>query len=231
MVTEIELQDLMTTGLKTYFHDAFLSSEHITSAVTQTGYVYKNLAQLKAETGVQEASEARANYSREFFNPLYSILRFKMRLNSMADLTMFAGFKSTLAAPTWGMTETCAGIMIDSKNDPGVPYFYTGNGDPTSPNYQATPIVDMDMTRWLIYDVEGYKFRWYSLPYTVPYFDKNVLPGIKQGIIRKWSATYTNGSVLPDDTMHYLVFYIKNNVGKNKYLELQHATFSEVYPD
>lgn len=227
MVTEEELQDLMTTGLKTYFHDPFLSSEHITSAVTQTGYVYKNLAQLKVETGVQEASEARANYDREFFNPLYSILRFKMRLNSMADTFMFAGFKSTLAAPTWHMTETHAGIMLYD----GTCYFVTGNGDPGSPFYQVTPIADIDMTRWLIYEIEGHTFRWYSLPYTVPYFDKNVLPGIKQGIIRKWSGLYTNGSVLPDDTMHYLVFYIKNNVGQNKYLELQHATFSEVYPD
>lgn len=227
MVNLEDLQQLVTTDLKTYFHDAFLAYGHITDFSSQTGFIYKNLAQLLVSTGVQQASEARVNYDREYFNPLYAVLRFKMRMSDMAGLTMFAGFKSTLDAPTWGMTATCAGIYIDDKNDPGVPYFYTADGD----NYQATPLIGMDMTRWLVYEIDGYKFRYYSLPYTVPYFDENVLPGLLQGMTRKWSGITTNGSYMPDDAMHYLVFYIRNEVGATKYLELQHVNYAEVYPD
>lgn len=231
MVTEAELQDLMTTGLKTYFHDAFLTHAHINTSLTQTAHLTENITQLQLSTGVQQNSEARANYDREFFNPRYGTLRFKARTNAMSDITLFMGFKSTLTAPTWGMTEACAGLFIDYANDPGVLYFYTGNGSVDAPDYQATPIADIDMLRWLVYEIEFNKFRWYSLPYSVPYFDKNVLPGLKQGIIRKWSDVHTNGSVLPDDTMNYIVFYITNEVGLNRYLDLQHVTYSEVYPD
>lgn len=227
MVTQADLQDLMAAGLKTYFHDPFLSSEHIDIAITQTASVARNLAGLLVASGVQDASEARANYDREYFNPLYARLLFKMRLNSMADVTLFAGFKSTLDAPVWGMTGTCAGIYIDSKNDPGVPYFYTADGD----NYQATPLIGMDMTRWLTYEIDGYKFRYYCLPYTVPYFDENVLPGLMQGMTRKWSDITTNASYMPADSMHYLTFYVKNHVGANKYAELQSINYAEVYPD
>ncbi len=231
MVTQDDLQDLMATGLKTYFHDNFLSTEQITQAVTQTGVITTGLAQLLLNTGVQQASEVRANYAREWLNPLYSKLYIKLRLNEMDGVTMFFGFKSTLAAPTWGMTETCAGLYIDYVNDAGTPYFYTGNGDPDHPDYQYTPIKDMDMTRWLLYKIEGYKFSWYSLPYTVPYFDKNVLPSLKQGMLRKWSNVYTNGSTIPDDTLHYLVFYINNGVGATRTLEVQKINYAEVYPD
>lgn len=231
MVTEAELQDLMSTGLKTYFHDAFLTHEHVDTATTQTASVVENITQLLLATGVQQDSEVRANYDRQFFNPRYGTLRFKARISDYTDLTMFLGFKSTLSAPTWGMTESCAGLYIDNANDAGVLYFYTGNGDAAAPNYQATPIADIDVTRWITYELEFNRFRWYSIPYTVPYFDKNVEAGLKQGLFRKWSNVCTNGSVLPYDTMHYLVFYITNKTGFNKYIDLQHVTYSEVYPD
>lgn len=231
MVTEAELQDLMNTGLKTYFHDAFLSHEHINTAVNQTAAITENITQLRLQTGVQEDSEVRANYDRSFFNPRYGTLRMKVRLNSMSDLSMFFGFKSSLSAPWWGMTEACAGFFIDNVNDPGVLYFYTGNGDAGAPAYQATPISGIAMTRWHVYEIEFNKARWYTIPYTVPYFDKNVLPGLKQGIIRKWSEPYVNGATLPGDEMQYIVFYLANKVGTNKSIEVQHITYSEVYPD
>lgn len=231
MTNQDELQALMMENLKTYIHDNFLSTEQITQAVTQTGVINTGLQQLLLNTGVQEASEVRANYARSWLNPLYSKLYLKLRLNDMDGVTLWFGLKSTLAAPSWGMTESCAGVLIDYKNDAGTPYFYTGNGDPDNPGYQATPIKDIDMARWLLYKIEGYKFSWYSLPYTVPYFDKNVLPGLKQGIIRKWSGVYTNGSTIPDDTLHYLVFYIKNGVGLSRTMEVQKINYAEVYPD
>jgi hypothetical protein len=231
MVTQDELQALSMTGLKTYFDDSFLSTEQITQAVTQTGSINTSVCQLKLETGVQQDSTARLNYENMFFNPRYSKLYFAMRLNSMDSVSMFAGFKYALAAPTWGMTATCAGLYIDGTNDPGVLYFYTANGDPSFPNFQATPITDIDMTRWLIFKIEGNRFSWYSLPYTVPYFDKDVLPGLKQGLIRKWSTVTINGSYLPDDSMHYIMFYIRNHTGADKTLEVQKISYAEVYPD
>lgn len=231
MVTSTDLADLLTTGLKIWFHDGFLSSEMITTALTQSAAAYQHVGQLRLDTGVQEGSEIRANYERSFFNPRYGSLRFKVRLNSAADVDMFIGFRSNLTAPTWGMTESCAGLFINNKNDADTLYFYTGNGDADHPNYQATPIMDIDLTRWLIFQVDFYKVRWYSLPYTVPYFDANVLPGLKQGIIRKWSKWMGNASVLPADEMHYISAYIKNLVGSNRNIDLQFFNYSEVYPD
>ena len=87
------------------------------------------------------------------------------------------------------------------------------------------------MARWLIFEIDGFRMRYYSLPYEVPYFDENVLPGLKQGIIRKWSNIYTNGSYLPNDVMHYIYFYVKNHTGANKFIEIQKINYAEVYPD
>jgi hypothetical protein len=231
MVLADDLQDLMVTGLKTYFHDCFLGTDQLTLSTTQTASCDADLSQLLLNTGILQGSEARLNYAAAIFNPLYSRLLAKLRLSHMRDITMFFGFKATLSAPVWGMTESCAGIFIDYKNDNGTPYFYTGNGDPDHPNYQATPITGMDMSRWLVYEIEGNRFRWWCVPYTVPYFDKNVLPGLKQGMTRKWSPTYTNGSTAPNDTVHYLYFYICNNTGYARQLEVQKVNYAEVYPD
>jgi len=231
MVTELELQDLMTTGLKTYFHDSFLSTEMVDTSLTQTAAVYKHVGQVLIASGVQEGSEARANYDVPIFNPRYGTLRIKLRLNSMKGCTVFVGFKGTLLAPTWGMTETCSGLFIDYANDAARLYFYTGSGSAGAPASQVTPIVDIDMTRWLVFEISHNNMRYYSVPYTVPYFDKNVLPGIKQGMTRKWSKNYQNGSVLPADEMQYIVAYIKNHTGNNQTLDMQHITYSEVYPD
>jgi len=227
MATLADLQDLLTTDLKTWFHDCFLSHDQVDTSLTQTAAAYQHVGQLKIETGVQEGSEARANYERSFFNPRYATVRFKVRISDAADAFAFFGFKDTLTAPTWGMTESHAGFMLYE----GVLYLVTGNGDADAPANQVTPITDIDITRWLIYELSFYSGRWYSLPYTVPYFDKNVLAGLKQGMTRKWSNWTRNGSILPSDEMHYLVFYISNSTGASKSLEVQHVDYQEVYPD
>lgn len=235
MVTSDELQDMAMTGLKTWIYDCFLSTEQWTRAVTQTGAITTGLQQLLLNTGIQQGSEARANYARAWLNPLYGTLYFKLRLSGMADVFMFAGLTTTLTDPEWTKASPMpawaqfshAGIMVYQ----GALYFVTGDGDLASPQVRVTPITDADMTRWLVFKVEGDKFSWYSLPYTVPYFDKDVLPGIKQGIIRKWSGIYSNATCAPDDAQHYLVFYITNEVGANKTLEVQKVSYAEVYPD
>ena len=231
MFSEEDLQDLVTTGLKTYFHDAFLTHENIDTSVTQTAAVQESVTKLLISTGVLEASEARANYDTASFNPRYGKLRVKVRLNSASDSFVFFGFKKTLSAPTWNMDESHSGLMLHN----GIMYAVTGgslkNNPPDIVDYQATPIADIDPTRWIVYEIEFNKIRWYSLPFMVPYFHKNVPDKLKQGIIRKWSAPYVNGVVLPEDAMHYIVFYVKNSTGNTKSLEVQHVTYSEVYPD
>lgn len=235
MVTADELQELAMTGLKTWLFDNFMSTEQWTQAVTQTGVITTGLQQLLLETGIQQGSEARANYGRAWMNPLYGTLYFKLRLNSMSDVFMFAGLTTTITAPEWPLDLpmpawaefSFTGIMVYQ----GTLYFITGTGDPTNPAVKVTQVADADMTRWLVFKVEGDKFSWYSLPYTVPYFDKDVAPGLKQGIIRKWSGVYSNATCTPDDAEHYLVFYIINEVGANKSLEVQKVSYAEVYPD
>lgn len=235
MVSADELQELAMTGLKTYIFDNFMSTEQWSQAVTQTGAITTGLQQLLIETGIQQSSTARANYARAWLNPLYGTLYFKLRLNSMDDVFMFAGLTTTITEPAWTKDLPMpawaqfshAGIMVYQ----GMLYFVTGDGDLSSPQVRVTPIADADMTRWLVFKIEGSNFSWYSLPYTVPYFDKDVEPGLKQGMTRKWSSITSNATCAPDDAEHYLVFYIINNVGANKTLEVQKVSYAEVYPD
>lgn len=231
MTSEKDAQDLVTTQLKTFFHDSFLSHDHVAVATTQTSASIENVTQLLLSTGVQESSEIRANYDRAFFNPRYGTLRVKARFNSADDVFAFIGFKKTLAAPTWNMTESHAGIMIYN----GHVYAVTGGSAkgaaPDLQDFQATIIPGIDATRWLVYEVAFNKVRYYSIPFTVPYFDREAFPKIKEGLVRKWSGQYANGNVLPADEMHYLVFYVKNAVGAQKYVDVQHVTYSEIYPD
>lgn len=235
MVNQDDIQKLMTTDLKIYMDDCFLSTDQLTTAVTQTAAASLGLQNVIIQTGVQEGSAARMNYNRQMFNPLYSKLYFRVRLNSMDDIFMFAGLTTTLDTPEWTKTlpmpswaqQSHTGIMLHE----GTLYFISGDGDDTNPKIQVTPIKDIDMTRWLIYKIEGYKFSWYSLPYTVPYFDKDVLPKLKQGIIRKWSTVTRNGSAIPDDVVHYLTFYVENTAGYEKIVTVQRVNYAEVYPD
>ena len=235
MVDADELQELAMTGLKTWMFDCFQSTEQLSTAVTQTGTATTGLQQLLLNTGVQSLSTARINYARQWFNPLYGTLYFKLRLSDMKDVFMFAGLTTTLTNPAWTIGTPMpawakfshTGIMVYQ----GSLYFVTGDGGPSSPQVRVTPVADADMTRWLVFKVEGASFSWYSLPYTVPYFDKDVLPGIKQGIIRKWSGVYSNATCAPDDAQHYMVFYIKNLVGAAKWLEVEKVSYAEVYPD
>jgi len=231
MVSQDELQELMGGELKTYFHDQFLGTEQLARAVTQTGEITEELAQLRLSTGIQEGSTARANYNRQMMNPLYSKLYVKLRMNDMRDLDMFVGFKYDIGTPSWGMTTSCAGLFMDYKNDNSKLYWYTGNGDLDHPKYQAVPISGIDTRSWHVFKMEGNRVSYWSVPYTVPYFDKNVLPGLKQGMTRKWSQVYACGSVMPADVNHYLMFWLRNRVGATKYMDVEKVNYAEVYPD
>jgi len=227
MVTQSELEALLTTNLKIWQHDTFLSSEQLQQATNQTGYVTVGLQDALLDTGVQALSYARLNYFNALFNPLYGKLLLKLHISSKDNVFAFFGFKKTLDAPAFDMTESHAGFILYN----GALYFSTGDGAIPSAHQQRTVIQDCDVTRWLVFKVEENKGMYYSLPYTVPFFDKDVLPGLKQGIIRKWSPVYQNGAVRPEDVAHYLVFFIRNSVGASKQMRLQFINYSEVYPD
>ena len=154
-----------------------------------------------------------------------------MRLNSMLDSTFFAGFRSNLTAPTWSMTESCSGLFLNSASDNGALYFHTADGDATSPRFQRQKIADIDMTRYLVFQIRNNAFRYYTLPVVVPYFDENVEEKLKDGLVKKWSPWYTNGNVMPADQAHWIFFYIKNNIGMTRYLEINNIFYGETYAD
>lgn len=222
-----DFQKLLSTSFKTWFHDNFFSTEHNTTATTQTGNVGQDLASLLVETGVQSASTARFNYDRSAFNPRYGTLHFKLNMNSMKDVFLFAGFKESLAAPAFAMTESHSGIILYNN----VMYYSVGNGDALNPRQATVPITDADMTRWLVYRVNNNRFQYYSLPYTVPYFEENIPDKLREGFIRKWSPLYSTGSLMPKNSTHYLVFYISNSTGLDKTAELQFIDYGEFYAD
>ena len=222
-----DLTDLLTTGLRLRLHDSFLSSGAWSSTVSQTGAATFALAHLKASTGIQQGSVARPYYTRNVFNPLYGKLRIKLRLNEAASTFFFMGFKHTAAAPSWHMTESHVGIMLYQ----GTLYLTTGNGDPSYPAFQVTAIPSFSMSDWHVYEIAATSFRYWTVPCTVPYFDANVLPSLKEGMIRKWSPWYRNLNTLPDDTVHYLVLHVENLVGSTRYCEAEFIDYQEVYPD
>ena len=87
------------------------------------------------------------------------------------------------------------------------------------------------MTRWLVYELSVNRARYYSLPFTVPYFAEDVVPKLEEGLLRKWSKLYTNGSVTPKNAAHYIVFYVENTTGAARDMRLQFIDYAEEYPD
>ena len=227
MVTADKLQDIDTTGLKIKLHDIFTGVEQMEYAATQTGYVTIDLADAVLDTGVQQGSTARMNYYNALFNPLYGRLLVKLRMSSASDVFAFWGFKETLAAPTWKMTESHCGFMIYN----GKLWFTTGDSGTPSARNQVTEISSADVTRWLIYELSVNRCRFYTLPFTVPYFEQEVEDKLAAGLVRKWSPLQANGSVTPKDEMHYFVFYVENTTGANQEMELQFIDYVEEYPD
>lgn len=227
MVTEEtqmkDLIELLGTTFNHFMHDDFLSSDQWTQATTQTGYITIKPFELMMSSGVQSGSTARIYSNSNWFNPHYSILQFKLYLSSIDDVFMFFGFKENLDAPTWDMDESHAGIMIKD----GVLYSATGTGDDLSPNKQRIAISDVDPTKNILYRIEKNQFYTRPLPEAYPYFD-----GFRIGKpTRKWRLSSTHGTYPPKNVVHYLVGYIENEVGANKYFMLKKIVYGEWYAD
>ena len=223
MTVEDDLLGRIGVNLQHFIVDNFMSHDHLTTAVTQTGSTSIRMCDTNLQTGIQSGSTARLNYTYPLFNPLYSKLYLQTRLYALSDVFAYFGFVEEIDTPTIDMTQSHAGIFI--KDD--VVYWSTGDGAALSPNYKNTPITQLDVTRDIIYMLESYKMKWYPTPLVQPYFSK-MLP---ETGLRKWSNEYSNGSCIPKDTTHYFMWYIENETGLNKEMFIKKFVFAEDYVD
>jgi len=227
MATKEELLDLLAVKLKLFFHDNFFTMDKILSSETGTGYVDWDMTSLQLQTGIQANSTAQIYYDAQIFNPKYADLYIKLRMNSYENLEAFFGFMGTTDTPGHTMTTSHAGIYVYQ----GKVYWTTGTELEGRDAYKNTVIEGLDVRRFLVYHVQNYNFKWFSLPYVEPYFDGFQLPGLQASAFRKWSQVYSNGSVQPEDKVHYIVAWIKNLTNENKVLEIQRMTYAEEYAD
>jgi len=219
MVSKEDIIELFGTSFRRFLYDNFISTEQINEAVSQTAAVTSYIGELELATGIQEASTCKIYYNRPFFNTLYGPLIWKMQLSSTSDVFVFIGLKSTADDPSFDMTESHAGFMINS----GTFYFSTGDGD----NQQRTPLSGFLPTNNIIYKIQGRSFFIYPLPIQYPYFD-----GFRYEFpVRAWSSQTTNSTYPQENQDHYFVAFIRNTTGANKYLRIKHIVYGEEYAD
>jgi len=223
MLSIDELIDLLAVQMRRFLYDNFQSTENIYSAVSQTGEVTTHLSELVLSTGIQEGSTAKIYYNYPAFNPKYSTLIFKLRFDSIDDVFAFIGFKGSVSDPSFNMTESHAGLMINNGNV----YFSTANEDPLNPNQQRTRIIGIDPTNVLIYKIIYNKLLIRPTPLIYPYFDG--IRAVKTE--RAWTQPYENGAYTPMNKDHYFVAFIKNSVGLTKRIYLNHVCYGEEYAD
>jgi len=223
MVETEELLNWLAVDNNHFFYDNFQSTEQINTALTQTGFIRPLLHQFELTTGVQSGSTARAYYDMPIFNPLYSRLFVRLFMGNMKDCFMFIGFKANNDAPTFDMAESHSGIMVHE----GKLYFSTANEIGDTPGQQRVEITGLDMTRDYIYEIAYNALRTQPFPYRVeglhgPY----VIP-----VTRKWTLNQTNDVNPPADFAHYILFYIENTVGSDRYVTLRKVILWEDFAD
>jgi hypothetical protein len=227
MITRDELMDLLAVDSKRFLFDNFQSHDEILDGSSGSGSVTYNINAVTVASNLIANSEAWAYYSTQLFNPLYSRLLMRLRLNGMADLLAFWGFRQLATAPSWHMTESHAGFMLYQ----GSLYAVTGDAGTPSANYKTNLIADIDCTRDLVYEIKGDKFRWYSVPFLESSFEGLVAPAFEKLGFRKWSPVYSNASIQPHNQVHYIYFYLKNLTNEQKYMELKNICYQEDYSD
>jgi len=221
------LMDFLQVQSKIFFHDNYHSGDHITEAVTGSGEAAVTPRSMLLKTQLISGSTSRTNYYSSLYNPRYSRALIRLRLGSMSDVFAFWGFKDTLDAPAWNMTESHAGFMLYQGNL----YAVTGDGGSPSANKKQVIVSGIDCTRDLVYEISDYNFRWYSVPYLTSYFDEQVEPSLEKIRFRKWSPTYSCATIQPQNKVHYLLFYIENLVNSNRYMEVKSLTYHEEFSD
>ena len=203
--------------------DQYYSTEHLVEVLTQTASTTKELFQLLLSTGIQEGSTAKVYYDLNRFNPHYSKAYIRLSLNSVKDVFGFIGFKLTTGDPTYNMTESHAGILV---ND-GKIYLSTGSEIGTIVGYQNTEISGIDLTRDFIMMIERNKLSTMPLPQVIPYFDTFRIVTAN----RVWTLKVANNTYPPEDVTHYFMYFLKNETNEDKRLTLRHFCYLEEYAD
>jgi len=210
--------------LKTYIYDNFYSTEHIELTTLVTGYLYNLIGEMRLTTGVTTGSSCMTNYDIANFNPLYAEAIWKCYANSMNNCFMFWGFKESLAAPTFDMTESHAGFMVED----GKLYASVADGD----EQQRVELIGIDVVR-----VENYKIaynRFFVEP--LPAVEESLgMPGVLTTfpyIKREWVEMTQLTNYPPKNEVHYIVQYIENGKNNlNKILTFNRFIYKEVYAD
>ena len=210
--------------LKTYIYDNFYSTEHIELTTTVTGFLYNLIGEMRLTTGVTTGSSCMTNYDIANFNPLYAKAVWKCYTNSMDNCFAFWGFKESLSAPTFDMTESHAGFMIED----GKLYASVADGD----EQQRVEIIGVDARRVENYKIEYNRFFVEPLPAVEVSLG---LPGVLTTfpyIKREWVEITQLTNYPPTNNVHYIVQYIENGKNNlNRILTFNRFIYSEVYAD
>jgi len=210
--------------LKTFLYDNFYSTEHIELTTTATGALYNLIGEMSLTTGATLSSNCMTNYDIASFNPLYSEAIWKCFASSMDGCFAFWGFKDSLAEPTFDMTESHAGFMIEDGK------LYASVADGTE--QQRVEIIGVDASRVENYKIEYNRFFVEPLPLVE---EQLGLPGVLTTfptINREWVEITQLSNYPPENKNHYIVQYINN--GKNnldKKLTFNRFIYKEVYAD
>ncbi len=205
--------------LNKFLYDNYYSTEQLELTVTGTGYLRNKIFELSQETGVTANSICMINYNLPYFNPLYAEAVWKCYMNSMDNCFAFFGFKETKAEPTFNMTESHAGFMInDGKLYVSVADGYT---------QQRVDLVGIDMTRVQNYKIAYNKF--YIQP--LPVIEESLSLSEIISIERVWKLKTTLTNFPPINQVHYIIQYIKNSVGADKRMIFNRFIYKEVYAD
>jgi len=205
--------------LNKYLYDNYYSTENLKFTKTFSGNENYNIFELSLQTGVTNNSTCMAYYNLPYFNPIYGEAVWKGYLNNPDDSFVFFGFKETTTAPTYVMTESHAGFMINSGK------LYASVADGYS--QQRAEIVGINLDRVQNYKIENNQFYMEPLPVIE---EELGLPTI-YSIDRTWKLITTLSNFGPINQVHYVVHYIKNLVGADKRIIFNRFIYKEVYAD
>lgn len=205
--------------LNKYIYDNYYSTEHIELMTLLTGALKKKIFELHLETGGTANSVCRVNYDLNYFNPLYGEAVWKCYMNNADDCFVFFGFKETTTEPTYAMTESHAGFMINE----GRLYASVADGF----TQQRVEIIGIDLTR-----VQNYKISYANFSIMpLPKIEISLaLPEILS-VDRIWKLLKTLSNFPPKNQVHYIIQYIKNSVNTNKIIKFNRFIYKEVYAD
>ena len=227
MLTRDDLFGLLGDDLTHFMFDNFASTEMQMQELTGTGYLNPLYFSMNLYTGVQAKSSARFWYNSPFANPYFSMLLLKARFVDPANTFAFFGFKESALAPTFNMTESHVGFMLQQTAFGPRLFLSTGDGATPTPHQQITQIEGWDPTNWHSFKIELTKFGIKPLPIIIPYF--NDIEYIEKG--RLWANVGQLSNIMPQNKVHYLTAYIENSAGADKHLEISHIIYGERYAD